>query len=102
MRVSGLQAKGRQHHLSQNIGPVIAGSVRPALPALSSLVPRPWKASAGWAQEELLVFRSVFQSSSQYNKQSGRNKESRRKMALLQQHTFAFSCLLHGCWAESC
>ena len=30
-----VQAKGQQHHLSQNIGPVIGGSVRPALPALS-------------------------------------------------------------------
>ena len=30
-----LQAKGQQHHLSQNIGSAIAGSARPALPALS-------------------------------------------------------------------
>ena len=35
MRVSHLQAKGRQHNLSQNIGPAIAGSARPASPALS-------------------------------------------------------------------
>ena len=35
MRVSRLQAKGWQHHPSQNIGPVIAGSARPAPPALS-------------------------------------------------------------------
>ena len=35
MRVSLLQAKGRQHYLSENIGPAIAGSARPALPALS-------------------------------------------------------------------
>ena len=35
MRVSCLQAKGRQHHLSQNIGPAIAGSARPAPTALS-------------------------------------------------------------------
>ena len=33
--VGRLQAKGLQHHLSQNIGPVIAGSARPAPPALS-------------------------------------------------------------------
>ena len=36
MCVSCLQvAKGRQHHLSQNIGPAIARSARPAPPALS-------------------------------------------------------------------
>ena len=35
MRVSLLQAKGWQHHLSQNIGPAIAGSARPAPPAMS-------------------------------------------------------------------
>ena len=35
MLVFRLQAKGLQHHLSQNIGPVIAGSARPAPPALS-------------------------------------------------------------------
>ena len=35
MCVSRLQAKGRQHHLSQNIGLVIARSARPAPPALS-------------------------------------------------------------------
>ena len=35
MRVSRIQAKGRQHHLSQNIGPAIARSARPAPPALS-------------------------------------------------------------------
>ena len=36
MCVSRLQAaKGRQHHLSQNIGPAIARSARPAPPALS-------------------------------------------------------------------
>ena len=35
MRVSRLQAKGCQHHLSQNIGPVIAGSASPAPPTLS-------------------------------------------------------------------
>ena len=29
-----VQAKGRQHNLSQNIRPVIGGSVRPALPGL--------------------------------------------------------------------
>ena len=34
MRVSCLQAKDWQHHLSQNIGPAIAGSARPAPPAL--------------------------------------------------------------------
>ena len=32
--VSRLQAKGRQHHLSQSIGPAFAGSARPALPDL--------------------------------------------------------------------
>ena len=36
--------------------------------------------------------------------QSGRNEEEEeeermRKMALLQPHTFAFSCLPRGCWA---
>ena len=35
MRVFRLQTKGRQHYLSQNIGSAIAGSARPALPALS-------------------------------------------------------------------
>ena len=35
MRVSLVQVKGRQHHLSENIGPAIAGSARPAPPALS-------------------------------------------------------------------
>jgi len=35
MCVSRLQAKGWQHHISQNIGLVIAGSARPASPALS-------------------------------------------------------------------
>ena len=35
MRVSLLQAKVWQHHLSQNIGYTIAGSARPAPPALS-------------------------------------------------------------------
>ena len=35
MRVSRLQAKGRQRHFSQNINPVIAGSARPAPSALS-------------------------------------------------------------------
>ena len=34
MRVSHLQATYRQHHLSENIGPAIAGSARPAPPAL--------------------------------------------------------------------
>ena len=34
-RVSFLQAKRRQHHLCQNNGPAIAGSARPAPPALS-------------------------------------------------------------------
>ena len=34
MRVSRLQATYRQHHLSENIGPAIAGSARPAPPAL--------------------------------------------------------------------
>ena len=34
MLVSHLQAKYRQHHLSENIGPAIAGSARPAPPAL--------------------------------------------------------------------
>ena len=35
MHVSRPQAKGQQHHLSQNICPVIVGSARPAQPALS-------------------------------------------------------------------
>ena len=35
MHVSCLQAKGRQHHLGQNIRPAIAGSARPASSALS-------------------------------------------------------------------
>ena len=35
MHVSRLQAKGRQHYLSQNIGPAIAGFARSAPPALS-------------------------------------------------------------------
>ena len=35
MRVSLLQVKGPQHHLGENTGPAIAGSARPALPALS-------------------------------------------------------------------
>ena len=35
MRVSFLQAKGRQHHLRQNNGPAIAGSARLAPSALS-------------------------------------------------------------------
>ena len=35
MRVSRLQAKGRQHHLSENVGPAIAGSARHGPPALS-------------------------------------------------------------------
>ena len=34
MRVSCLQVKGRQHHLSQNIGPAIAGSAGPVSPPL--------------------------------------------------------------------
>ena len=34
MHVLRLQVKGRQHHLSQNIGPAIAGSARPVPPAL--------------------------------------------------------------------
>ena len=34
MRVSRLQVKGRQHHLSQNIGPAIAGSAGPVPPPL--------------------------------------------------------------------
>ena len=34
MHVSRLQAKDREHHLSQNIGPAFAGSARPAPPAL--------------------------------------------------------------------
>ena len=34
MRVSRLQVKGQQHHLSQNIGPAIAGSAGPVPPAL--------------------------------------------------------------------
>ena len=29
MRVSRLQVKGRQHHLSENIGPAIVGSAGP-------------------------------------------------------------------------
>ena len=33
MRVSCLRAKSRQHHLSQNFGPAIAGSARAVLPA---------------------------------------------------------------------
>ena len=35
MRVFRPQAKGRQHHRSENIGPAITGSARPAPPALS-------------------------------------------------------------------
>ena len=35
MHVSLLQVKGREHFFSENIGPAIAGSARPALPALS-------------------------------------------------------------------
>ena len=35
MRVSLVQVKGRQHHLSENIGPAIARTARPAPPALS-------------------------------------------------------------------
>ena len=35
MRVSHLQVKGRQNHLSQNIGPAIAGSAGPVPPALN-------------------------------------------------------------------
>ena len=34
--VSHLLVKGRQHHLSQNIGPAIAGSAGPVPPALVS------------------------------------------------------------------
>ena len=34
-RVSRLQVKGRQHHLSQNIGPAIGGSAGPVPPALT-------------------------------------------------------------------
>ena len=34
---TNLQAKGWQHHLSQNIGPVIAGSARPVPPAFQSV-----------------------------------------------------------------
>jgi len=36
MSVSRLQVKGWQHHLSQNIGPAIAESAGPVLPALKS------------------------------------------------------------------
>ena len=44
MRVSRLQVKDRQHHLSQNIGPVIAGSaglVPPALYIAYHITPTP-------------------------------------------------------------
>ena len=34
MRASRLQAKGRRRHLSQNIGPAVAGSARPVPPPL--------------------------------------------------------------------
>ena len=33
--VSHLRVRGQQHHLSEKIGPAIAGSATPALPALS-------------------------------------------------------------------
>ena len=42
MRVFRLQVKGRQHYLSQNIGPAIAGSAGPVPPALGE--PEPSKA----------------------------------------------------------
>ena len=40
MCVSRLQVKGRQHHLSQNIGPAIAGSVGSVLLPLCRCVRR--------------------------------------------------------------
>ena len=51
MRVSRLQVKGRQHHLSQNIGPAIAGSAGPVQPAL---VNAPYQASSGNAYNALV------------------------------------------------